>query len=343
MRNLDSAETLTDLWVDRDLGWLEFNRRVLAEAEDTRTPLLERLKYLAIFTSNLDEFFMKRIAALRVDHERDGDGGQARLPKSLRAAIVGLLEEQRACLARILPEIEGHGVRGLSWNDLSEGQRAEATDFFTHHVSPALTPQVVDAAHPGPFLSNLSLSWACRLRDPGSEDGVLGRGKVASGLAPWLPVREGTRLDQRWFLPIPELIRHHLGHLFSGLETYDHTLFRITRDAEVEWHGESAGESLRDVVAERVRLRRYEPVVRMELGPGRDSTVRSALVSLLDLTNEDVYELPGAFDLSALWTLASLDLPDLRDAPWTPKVPAALRDPHRSMLSTVQSSDLLVH
>ena len=340
---MTGTDMLSDLWVDRDLGWLEFNRRVLAEAEDARTPLLERLKYLAIFTSNLDEFFMKRIAALRVGHERDGDGSQARLLKSLRAAIVGLLEEQRACLARILPEIEGHGVRVLSWNDLSEGQRAEATDFFTHHVSPALTPQVVDAAHPAPFLSNLSLSWACRLREPGSEDGVLGRVKVASGLAPWFPVREGTRLDQRWFLPIPELIRHHLGHLFSGLETYDHTLFRITRDAEVEWHGESAGESLRDVVAECVRLRRYEPVVRMELGPGRDSTVRGTLVSMLGLTDEDVYELPGAFDLSALWTLAGLDLPALRDTPWTPKVPAALRDPHRSMLSTVQSSDLLVH
>src|SRR5262249_31069740 len=156
-RVMAGTDKLGDLWVDRDLGWLEFNRRVLAEAEDARTLLLERLKYLAIFTSNLDEFFMKRIAALRVAHERDGDGSQARLLKSLRAAIVGLLEEQRACLARILPEIEGHGVRVLSWNDLSEGQRAEATDFFTHHVSPALTPQVVDAAHPAPFLSNLSL------------------------------------------------------------------------------------------------------------------------------------------------------------------------------------------
>src|SRR5262245_6497446 len=204
MSSLDSAETLTDLWVDRDLGWLEFNRRVLAEAQDARTPLLERLKYLAIFTSNLDEFFMKRIATLRVEHERDRDGGQARFLQSLRDTIVGLLEEQRACLAELLPEIARHGVRIVGWSDLSEGQRAEATDFFVHHVSPALTPQVVDAAHPAPFLSNLSLSWACRLREPGSEDGVLGRVKVASGLASWFPVREGTRLDQRWFVPMPE-------------------------------------------------------------------------------------------------------------------------------------------
>src|SRR5262245_61518571 len=139
---MTGTDTLSDLRVDRDLGWLEFNRRVLAEAEDARTPLLERLKYLAIFTSNLDEFFMKRIPALRVEHARGRDSGQARFLRSLRAAIVTLVKEQRACLTRLLPEIEKHGVRILIWDDLSEGQRAEATDFFTHHVSPALTPQV---------------------------------------------------------------------------------------------------------------------------------------------------------------------------------------------------------
>src|SRR5262245_47963955 len=335
--------TLSELWVDRDLGWLEFNRRVLAEAQDARIPLLERLKYLAIFTSNLDEFFMKRIATLRVEHGRDRDGTQARMLGSLRATIVDMLEEQRTCLARLLPEIEGHGVRIVSWNDLSEAQRAEATEFFTHHVSPALTPQVVDAAHPAPFLSNLSLSWACHLREPGSEDEMLGRVKVASGLAPWFPVRDGTRPDQRWFLAVPELIRHHLDDLFSGLETSDHTLFRITRDAEVEWHGDRAGESLRELVAERVRLRRYEPVVRMELGPDAAPTVRATLLNLLKICDEDVYDLPSAFDSSTLWTLASLDLPELRDSPWTPKVPVALRDQHSSIFSAIRSSDLLVH
>jgi len=337
-----ATDALEKLWVDRDLGWLEFNRRVLAQAQDTRTPLLERLKYLAIFTSNLDEFFMKRIAALRLEHEPDREGGRARFLASLRTTIVSMLGEQRACLAELLPELERHGVRILAWDDLGERQRGEATAFFTHHVSPALTPQVVDAAHPVPFLSNLSLSWACRLREPGSDGELLGRVKVATGLSAWLPIREDTAPGQRWFLSVTELIRHHLGHLFSGLETRDHTLFRITRDAEVEWHSDNPGASLREVVAERVRLRRYEPVVRIEFGPATPE-IRETLLDLLKLTEQDAYDMPGAFDLNTLWTLASLDIPELRDPPWTPRVPAALRDAHVPFFSAIQSGDLLVH
>ncbi len=142
-----STKTLEELWFDRDLGWLEFNRRVLAEAQDERTPLLERLKFLGIFTSNLDEFFMKRIATLRLQ----SNGSHARLMEDLRRVIVPLIGQQRACLASLMPALEAHGVRILGCNDLTERQRLEASRFFEQNVSPALTPK--SSMPPTPYRS----------------------------------------------------------------------------------------------------------------------------------------------------------------------------------------------
>ena len=271
-----SAETLKGIWLDRDLTWLEFNRRVLAEALDDRTPLLERLKFLAIFTSNLDEFFMKRVALLRVEN----DGTHTRLLVDLRAVIVAMVRQQQACFASLLPQLEQHGIRILGWKDLTDRQRLESTKFFRENVLPALTPLVVDSVHPTPFLSNLSLSWGCRLREPGSDAPLYGRVKVATGLPPWIRVREDSPEGSRWFVSLTELVRQHLNDLFAGLETYDHTLFRITRDAEVDWQGDS-NESLREVVAERIRLRRYEPAVRIEFGPDPNPAFREIVVVTL--------------------------------------------------------------
>lgn len=331
-------EILKGLWLDRDLGWLEFNRRVLAEAQDERNPLLERLKFLAIFTSNLDEFFMKRVADLEVENH----GSHAEILAELRKVIVDMVRQQQACYAALLPRLAAHGIRILSWNELTERQRLEAKRFFQHNVLPALTPLVVDSAHPTPFLSNLSLSWGCRLREAGSNTRLYGRVKVPTGLSAWIRLRQDTPAGSRWFLSLAELVRQHLDDLFPGLETYDHTLFRITRDAEVEWHGE-AGESLHAIVAERIRLRRYEPAVRIEFGPDSDPTLREILLSLLELTEEEAYELPGPFDFNTLWTLAGLDIPELRDPPWTPRLPARLRNDHGPLVSAIQHGDLLAH
>ena len=333
-----STPNLADLWLDRDLSWLEFNRRVLAEALDERTPLLERLKFLAIFTSNLDEFFMKRIAVLRVEN----NGTHTQLLADLRAVVVGMVQQQQSCFAELLPQLEQHGIRILGWKDLTKRQCIEATKFFQQNVLPALTPLVVDAVHPTPFLSNLSLSWMCRLQEPGSNPPLYGRVKVATGLSPWIRLREECPTGSRWFISLAELVRQHLNDLFPGLEAFDHTLFRITRDAEVEWHGDSS-ESLREVVAERVRLRRYEPAVRIEFGPNPDPALREILLSLLELTEDEAYDLPGPFDFNTLWTLAGLDVPELRETPWTPRVPAALRIHHMPLASVIQQGDMLVH
>ena len=311
---------------------------MLAEALDERTPLLERLKFLAIFTSNLDEFFMKRIAVLRVEN----NGTHTKLLAELRAVIVAMVQQQKACFAALLPQLEQHGIRILSWKDLTDRQRLEATKFFKQNVLPALTPLVVDSAHPTPFLSNLSLSWMCRLQEPGSHVPLYGRVKVATGLTPWIQVREESPRDSHWFISLAEIVRQHLGDLFSGLETYDHTLFRITRDAEVDWEGDS-NESVREVVAERIRLRRYEPTVRIEFGPDPDPALREMLLSLLELTEQEAYDLPGPFDFNTLWTLAGLDLPDLRDPPWTPRVPAAFRNESIPLVNVIRRGDMLVH
>jgi polyphosphate kinase len=333
-----STQDLADLWVDRDLAWLEFNRRVLAEALDEQTPLLERLKFLAIFTSNLDEFFMKRIAVLRVEN----NGTHTKLLADLRAVIVGMVQQQQACFAMLLPRLEQHDIRLLGWKDLTDRQSLEATKFFQQNVSPALTPLVVDSAHPTPFLSNLSVSWMCRLQEPGSDVPLYGRVKVAPGLSPWIQVREESPSGSHWFISLTELVRQHLGDLFSGMETHDQTLFRITRDAEVDWEGDS-NESVREVVAERIRLRRYEPTVRIEFGPNPDPALRKILLTLLELTEQEAYDLPGPFDFNTLWTLAGLDLPDLRDPPWTPRVRAALRNRHVPLVKVIQQGDMLVH
>ena len=333
-----ATQNFDELWLDRDLNWLEFNRRVLAEALDERTPLLERLKFLAIFTSNLDEFFMKRIAVLRVEN----NGAHTTLLAELRTVIVAMVQQQKACFAALLPQLEQHGIRILSWKDLTDRQRLEATKFFQQNVLPALTPLVVDSAHPTPFLSNLSLSWACRLHEPGSHAPLYGRVKVATGLPSWMRVRVESPRDSHWFVSLAELVRQHLGDLFSGLKTYDHTLFRITRDAEVDWEGDS-NESVREVVAERIRLRRYEPTVRIEFGPDPDPALREMLLSLLELTEQEVYDLPGPFDFNTLWTLAGLDLPDLRDPPWTPRVPAAFRNESIPFVNVIRRGDMLVH
>ena len=333
-----STENLAELSMDRDLAWLEFNRRVLAQALDERTPLLERLKFLAIFTSNLDEFFMKRVAVLMVENT----GAHTKLLGDLRAVIVGMVRQQQACFDALLPQLEQHGIRLLSWKDLTARQRQEATEFFQKNVLPALTPLVVDSAHPTPFLSNLSLSWVCRLSEPGSHGPLYGRVKVATGLPSWMRVRAEAPKDGHWFISLTELVRQHLADLFSGMETHDQTLFRITRDAEVDWDGNS-NESVREVVAERIRLRRYEPTVRIEFGPNPDPELRQRLLSLLELTEEEAYDLPGPFDFNTLWTLAGLDLPDLRDTPWTPRVPAAFKNQNVPLVNVIQRGDMLVH
>src|SRR5579862_8289534 len=191
---------LAAAWIDRDVGWLEFNERVLQEALDERTPLLERVKFLAIFSSNLDEFFMKRMALLRPMPDDGSLVAQERRDALLekRAMIVAMLQREAECYSEvILPRLAEQGIRLSEWDELSEEQRAELARFFDSEISPVLTPLGLDAAHPFPYVSNLSTSWAFRLTDPVSSESVLVRVKVPRELRQWVRVRVGVEPPAR--------------------------------------------------------------------------------------------------------------------------------------------------
>jgi polyphosphate kinase len=340
----EAEPDLRAAWIQRDLSWLEFNRRVLHEALDDRTPLLERLKFLAIFSSNLDEFFMKRMALLRpppgpVAPARDG---RRTLLLAARERIVGMLEQQAACYRDVLrPQLAEHGIHLVGFGDLTDEQRAYASALFDSEVSPVLTPLSLDAAHPFPYMSNLSTSWAFGLADPVSEETVLVRVKVPPELPQWLLVEAGTRPSERVFVRLSEVIDANAHKLFPGMAIESRSLIRVCRDAEVELEGDN-GASKRAMVERELRQRRFEPVVRLEVQPNADPAIIAELCDRFDLTPEDVYEMPELLDYTTLFGIASLDVAELRDPPWTPLPPRGL-DVDADIFTAIRAGDVLLH
>lgn len=331
-------DALTPALVDRDLSWLEFNRRVLAEALDDRTPLLERAKFLAIFSSNLDEFFMKRMAILREDQSANGH----RLRAEIRDRLAPMLTQQADLFQRVLvPKLSRRGVYLRRWEELTDEQRAEANEYFTRHVSPALTPLVIQSTQPFPFFSNLSLSLAFVLHDGRTGESVDARVKVPSELPQWVPLTAGVSEGRRVFIRLYEVIRENAQALYAGMTLSGATLFRITRDAEVELD-DDGDQGLRELVREQIRQRRYEPAVRLEISSGGSAHIRQLLQQRFNLADSDVFELDGELDYTSLFQIGSLDVPELRDVPWTPLVPSRL-DPDVDIFDTVREGDVLVH
>jgi polyphosphate kinase len=338
-------DMLREAWFDRDLSWLEFNRRVLAEALDERTPLLERLKFLGIFTSNLDEFFMKRVGAMRTRAYASRDAaaieGFHTHIATLRETLYPMLLEQADCFATLRPALAGHGVALATWEELTAGQRAEASAYFDTHVSPALTPLSLDPSHPFPFMSNLSLSWGFVLQDPVADERVSVRVKVPPTIRQWLPLREGRGEGERRFVSLQDVIRHNAGKLFPGVTVEEATLFRVSRNADIAIE-EDSDNSIRELIEEQLRQRRFQPVVRLEFGAPLHDEVRAGLMDRFELRDSDVYELPGLLDYTTLHEIASLPLPELRDPPWVPVVPAAF-DEDTDVFATIRGGDVLVH
>jgi polyphosphate kinase len=338
------ATELGGAWINRDLAWLEFNRRVLQEALDERTPLLERVKFLAIFSSNLDEFFMKRMALIRPTPGDMSPAAQERreLLVRVRATTCGLLEEQAACYTGALrPSLARRGVHLAAWADLSEEQRGEASSAFDSEISPVLTPLSLDAAHPFPFISNLSTSWAFRLRDPVSNESVLVRVKVPRELPQWRRIRSGVASDERVYVSLDETVAANAHILFPGMEIETATLFRVCRDAEVEVDDD--GVSKRALVERELQQRRFEPVVRLEVQRHADPTIVAELRKRFALAPEDVYEMPALLDYTTLFEIAALDMPELRDPPWTPLVPTALDTAGGDIFASIRAGDILLH
>ncbi|MBI1248379.1 polyphosphate kinase 1 [bacterium] len=339
-----------DAYSDRDLGWLQFNSRVLHEALDSRNAALERLKFLAIFTSNLDEFFMKRIGLLRTRSQAERLKNKVIGPvpvqqrlQEMRQVIIPMLNQQAACFQKeLVPILAENNIFLLQWDELSETQRDKANSYFNRNVYPALTPLALDPGHPFPYMSNLSTSLGFVLRFPDTEENLFTRVKVPNILPYWVQLDPEID-DSRSYIRLSDLIHHNAEKLFPGMTIVDSTLFRITRNSEVEIEDDDESESIRTIVAEELRQRRFEPVVRLELSEDPDPWVRSLLMHQFDLSEDDVYEIPGELDYSGMWPLASLNIKELRDEPWNPIVPADLAGDEADIFSVIKAGDFLVH
>ena len=325
---------------DRDLSWLEFNRRVLNEAIDARNPLLERLKFLAIFSNNLDEFFMKRIEIVKRRQRRQSDtpagvADGSNPPQLIRSVVSRMLADQAACFEELLPALRKQGVCLLDWADLDDEQQAECHAFFRAQVFPILTPLAFDPSHPFPFLSNLSTSLGVVLKHPETGEPSFARIKVPPMVPSWVDLRARKAGQSAVFVRLYQIIAQNLEEVFPGMEVVDTTLFRVTRDAEVELNDEAI--DLREQVEEELRQRRFEPVVRLEFKSNPDPWVRDLLAAKFELTEEYVYEMPGELDYTGLMSVASLPLPDLRYPAWTPIDPLMLPDPEANIFAMIRT------
>jgi polyphosphate kinase len=335
--NATLPTTLQDVWIDRDLSWLDFNERVLAEALDDRTLLLEKAKFLAIFSSNLDEFFMKRESVLR---QGTGDSQRALLLQ-LHEKLLPMLEKQAECYRKtIVPQLAEQGVLLRGWSDLTPGQQEEASKYFDSDVSPALTPLVIDPVHPFPFLSNLSTSLVFRLRDVPKGETMFARVKVPSIVKQWVSLNADIEQGQKLLVPLSEIVRGNLHKLYSGMEISDVTVMRVTRDAEVDIDDDPSADA-RAHVQEEIRQRRYEPIVRLQFGPGADQGIKDMLRARFDLTKTDVYDSQEDVEYTTLFELVGLPKPALRDREWTPLTPKFLES--ESIFAAMQAGDFLVH
>jgi polyphosphate kinase len=340
--------------LDRDLSWLEFNQRVLHEAEDDRTPLLERAKFLAIVSSNLDEFFMKRVGLLtqkRLEQAASTALGQTPSPQqqALRSKITAIMAAQARVYAQtIRPELARRGIYLLHWEELTEAERRQANDLFRRAIYPVLTPLAVDPSHPFPFLSNLSQSLGVLLGDPDTKETFFARVKVPGHLPQWVqlqgegPSHDGTGVPYR-FARLFDIIRGNLDALFPGMQLLEVMPFRITRNAEVEGDDDDPDESLLEQVEEDLRQRRLEKVVRLEYCAPNRPDLLELLTRRLDLADWFVYEAPAELDFTGLFPIAGLPLPELRDRPWNPVTPAAFAAGDRSVFSVIRGGDVLVH
>jgi polyphosphate kinase len=341
-------------FINRELSWLQFNWRVLREALDSRTPLLERVNFLQIFRSNLDEFFMKRVGGLKrqiaagvgVSSKLSSEASpEAQLTK-IRAQIIALLENQTACIMeQVRPALYQEGIHLLRWEDLTPREREFAEQFFREKIFPVLTPLAVDPGHPFPFLSNLSTSLGVLLKHAGvgdEEEHLFARVKIPDVFPSWIRVGGGDPEKEARFFSLAEMIARNLNMLFPGMDIVDLMVFRITRSADIERDEEDV-EDLLEMIEEELRERRFAKVIRLEHGPNPNSKILSLLTDELELQAADIYELPLELDYYSLKPIADVQRPELKYTPWIPVVPTGLSDEESNFLDLIRESDFLVH
>jgi polyphosphate kinase len=338
----------SDLYFNRELSWVEFNARVLELAEDERQPLLERAKFAAIWESNLDEFFMIRVAGVhdQIDAGLNEPGADGRTPKQVLAAIRGRLEElgarhDRVIKETLLPALAEHGIRIVACADLDDADRAQLAERFRRQIFPVLTPLGVGLGRPFPYISNLSLSLGVLLRDPQTQQRTFARVKVPKEMLDrFVPLGD----DGLTLVPLEEVIAANLDELFPGIEILAYGFFRVTRDADFEISDEA--DDLLEAVETELRRRRFGEVVRLELEPSMDAELRQRIVEALEVSDLQIYEHDRLLDSSDLMQLLKLPgFGELRDPQWTPVTQPRLQgeDGGVNVMAAMREQDILVH
>ena len=341
-----------DRYLNRELSWLDFNARVLALAADTSLPLLERAKFLAIFASNLDEFYMVRVAGLKRRDEmglsvRSADGLSPREQLSRINERTQQIADRHAhvFLDSVRPALAEEGIVIVTWAELDDDERSRLSTYFHEQVFPVLTPLAVDPAHPFPFVSGLSLNLAITVKHPEDGGQHFARVKVPDNVDRFVELarREGSS-DVVRFLPMEELIAAFLSVLFPGLEVVEHHAFRITRNADFEVE-EDRDEDLLQALERELARRRFGSPVRLEVSDDMTESMLELLLRELDVYPGDLIEVPGLLDLSSLWQIYGVDRPALKDPPFVPATPPAFgeRETPKSIFSTLRDGDVLVH
>ena len=357
-------------YFNRELSWLEFNRRVLHEALDERTPLLERLKFMAIFSANLDEFFMVRVAGLKQQVEAGvtkltSDGRTpAQQLADISDRLLPLIKEQHQHFERVLKaQLIKHGIHIIEYVDLNQEQKNYVDRFFEEHIFPVLTPLAVDPSHPFPYISNLSLNLAVVVKDPDTEGELFARIKVPKVLPRFVPLPEELRRRQKgkvavWTgVPLEQAIAHNLEYLFPGMNILECYPFRVTRNADLAVEEDEADDLLLAIEQELHKRRIGGSAVRLEIQASTPDDVRSTIKRELALAEEDIYDIDGLLGLGDLMSFMGLPLPELKDRPWSSVIPPRLKrlqdidltdnlnnlEDGEDFFSIIRDGDLLVH
>ena len=367
-KSVNSAINLNDpqYYFNRELSWLEFNRRVLAEALDERTLLLERLKFLAIFSSNLDEFFMVRIAALKKQVaagvsklSMDGRTAQQQL-EAIAKVLTPMFQELHQHFEKVLKKsLVKSGIHLLNYVDLNQEQRSYINNYFEDYIFPVLTPLAVDPSHPFPYISNLSLNLAVVLKDPQSDRELFARVKVPKVLPRFVTFPEELRQKYRgnsgvWTgVPIEQILTHNLEYLFPGMNILESYAFRVTRNADLSVEEDEADDLLLAIEQELQKRRIGGSSVRLEVEASIPAELRSMIMQELSLEENDVYDVDGLLSLGDLMSFLSLPLSDLKDEPWNSVLPSRLSRLQQeedestgegeNFFSVIRHGDLLVH
>jgi polyphosphate kinase len=335
-------------YLNRELSWLDFNERVLALAEDVERPILARVKFVAICSQSLDEFFQVRVSGLLEQLEAgviattpDGMRPEEQLAEIRSRVTATSARIERLFSDELRPALDKEGIRLVDTADLTDEDRAWSTDSFAERIFPVLTPLAVDPAHPFPYISSLSLNLAVLVRDPVTGVRRFARLKMPPLLPRFFPLPDGER-----FIPIEQVVAAHLDRLFPGMEIVTHHVFRVTRDADLDVEEDEAEDLLAAVESVLSRRRRGATSVRLEIERSMTDEVRSLLMRELDLEEDQIYETDGPLDLGALWGFVALDRPELKEAPWTPVTPSRLSSedgPPDVFRVLREGGDVLVH